>query len=69
MPTLVMGRSDNVRSLMHDRLMPKIGCSSSITNTRTSLSSLNVRKNDVPVSLMSNLINLVKALLGSMFDV
>ena len=61
--------SNNVRSSMFDRSKPKIGCSSSITNRWTRSSSFDVRKNDVRDSLKSNLVNLVKALLGSKFDV
>ena len=61
--------SKNVRSLMFDRLKPKIGCSSSITIRWTRSSSFDVRKNDVRVSSMSDLVNVVKALLGSKFDV
>ena len=49
---------------MFDRSKQKIGCSSSITNRRTRSSSFDVR-----VSSMSNLVNVVKALLSSMFDV
>ena len=46
-----------------------MGCSSSsITNRQTHLGSFYVRKNDVGVSSMSTLVNLAKALLGSMFD-
>ena len=39
------------------------------TNIWTRSSSFDVRIDDVQVSLMSNLVNLVKALLGSKFDV
>ena len=46
-----------------------IGCSSSITIKWTCLSSFDVRKNDVRASSMGNLVNVVKALLGSKFDV
>ena len=58
--------SNNVRSSMFDHSKPKIGCSSSIT---TRSSSFDVRKSDVRDSSKSNLVNLVKALLGSKFDV
>ena len=54
---------------MFDRSKPKIGCSSSITIRWTRLSSFDVRKNDVRVSSMSNLVNVVKTVLGSKFDV
>ena len=60
--------SNNVRSSMFDLSMPKIGCSSSITIRWTRSSLFDVRKNDVRVSSMSNLGNLVKALLGSMLS-
>ena len=62
-------RLNYVRSLMFDRSKPKMGCSSSITNKKTCLGLVDVRKNDVRVSSMSNLVNVVKALLGSKFDV
>ena len=58
---------NNFRSSMFDRSKPKIGCSSSITIRCLSL--FDVRKNDDPVSSMSNLVNVLKALLGSKFDV
>ena len=63
--------SNNVRSSMFEAQCskPKIGCLSSITNIWTLSSLLDVGKNDVRVSSMSNLVNLVKALLGSKFDV
>ena len=61
--------SNNVRSSMIDRSKPKIGCSSSITNRLSRSSSFDVRKSDVRVSSKSNLVNPVKALLGSKFDV
>ena len=61
--------SNNVRSSMFDRSKPKIGCSSSITIRWTRSSSFDVRKNDVRVSSMSNLVNIVRALLRSKFDV
>ena len=54
---------------MFDRSKPKIGCSSSITNRQTRSSLFDVQKNDVWVSSMSNILNVVKALLGSKFDV
>ena len=54
---------------MFGRSKPKIGCSSSINNRRICSSLFNVRKHDVQMSLMSDLVNLVKSLLGSMFDV
>ena len=60
--------SNYVRSSMFDRSKPKIGCSSSITNRWTCSSSFDVQKNDVQVSSMSNLVNIVKALLSSMFE-
>ena len=50
-----------------DHLKPKVGGSSSITRRWTRSISFDVRKNDVQVSSMSGLVNLVKALLGSMF--
>ena len=50
-------------SSMFDSLKPKIGCSSSITNRWTHLSLFNVRKNDVRVSSMSDLVHLVRILL------
>ena len=43
-----------------DRLKPKIGCSNSISKRWTRSSTFNVRKNDVRVCLMNNLIK-VKA--------
>ena len=49
---------------MFVRSQPKIGCS--ITKRKTSLSSFDVRKDRCS---MNNVVNLVKALLGSMFDV
>ena len=58
---VVMGRT------VFDRLKPKIGCS--ITIRWTCSSSIDVRKNDVRVSSMCDLVNVVKALLGSKFDV
>ena len=61
--------SNNVRRSMFDRSKPKIGCSSLITNRWTRSSSFDVRKSDVGVSSKSDLVNLVKALLGSKFDV
>ena len=54
--------SNNIWSLMFDRLKPKIGCSSSITIRWTRSSSFDVQKKGVRVSSMSNLANLVKAL-------
>ena len=65
-PTISDG-SNYVQILMFDHSKTKIGCSSSIANRWTRLSSFNVWKNDVWVSLMSNFVNLVKALLVSMF--
>ena len=59
--------SNNVQSSMFDRSKPKIGCSITIRWTRSS--SFDVRKNDVRVSSMSDLGNVVKALVGSKFDV
>ena len=61
--------SNNVQTSMFDCLEPKIECLNSITNRWTRSFSLDVQKNDVQVSLMSNLVNLVKALLGSKFNV
>ena len=61
--------SNNVRSSMFDRSKAKIWCSSSITIRWTRSSSFDVRKNDVRVSSMSNLVNVVKTVLGSKFDV
>ena len=60
--------SNYVWSSMFDRSKPKIGCLSSITNRWTRSCSLDVRKSDIRVSSMSNLVNIVKALLGSKFD-
>ena len=57
-----------VCSSMFDLSKSKIGCLSLIINRLTSSSSFVVRKNDVPVCLMS-LVNLMKALLGLMLDV
>ena len=54
--------SNNVQSSIFDSLKPKIGCLSSITNRWTRSSSFDV-------SSKSNLVNQVKALLGSKFDV
>ena len=45
----------------------KIGCSNSITNRQTTLSSFDVRKNDVRVSSLSNLVNTSESPIG--FDV
>ena len=61
--------SNYVQSSMFDLSKPKIGCWSSITKgwTRSSLSD--VWKNYVRVCSMSIFVNLVKALLGSMFDI
>ena len=56
-----------VGSLMFNRSKPKMGCLNSITNRWICLDSFNIQKNDVRVSFMCNLINLVKTLLGSMF--
>ena len=61
--------SNYVWSLMFDGSKPKIGCLSLITKRWTWLSSFDVRKNDVWICSISNLVNLVKAILGSMFDV
>ena len=68
LPTLASDGSNNVGSSMSNRSKPKIGCSSSITNRLTCSNSFDVRKNDVQVSLMINLVNLVTALLGSKFN-
>ena len=51
------------------RLKLKIGCSSLITKRWTHSSSFDVRKSDVQVCLLGNLVNLVQALLGSNFEV
>ena len=56
-------------SWMFDRSKPKIVCSSSITKGWTGASSFDVRKNNVRVCSKSNLVNLVKVLLDSKFDV
>ena len=62
--------SNYVQNSMFDCSKPKIGCSSLITKRWTNSSPFDVRKNDVQVSSMSNLVNLVKALLlGLNFDV
>ena len=61
--------SNYVRSSMFDCSKPKIGCSSSNTNKWTRSSLFDVRKSDVQISRKSNLVNLVKALLGLKFDV
>ena len=61
--------SNYVRSSMFDCSKHKRGCSSLITQKWTRSSSFNVRKNDVRVCSISNLVNLVKALLDSKFDV
>ena len=60
--------SNYVRSSMFDRSKPKIGCSSSITKRWTRSCSIDVRKTDVRVCSLSNLVKLVKAPLSSMFD-
>ena len=57
--------SNNVGSSMFDCSKPKIECCSLITNRWTCSSSfINVRKKDVRVSSMSNLLNVVTDLLG-----
>ena len=61
--------SNNVRSSMFDRSKPKIRCLSSITNRWTCSNLFDVQKSYVRVSSKSNLVNLVKAILGSKFDV
>ena len=61
--------SNNVRSSMFVHSKPKIGCWSLITIRLTHSSSFDVWKNDVRVSSMSKLVNVVKTLLGSKFDV
>ena len=53
--------SNYVQSSMLDHSKPKIGCSSSITKRLTRSNLFDVWKNDVQVSLMNNLLNLVKA--------
>ena len=53
---------------MFDRSKLKMGCLSSISNWWTRLNLFDVGKNDVGVSSMSNFVNLVKGLLGSMFE-
>ena len=55
--------SNHVRSSMFNCLKLKIGRSSSITNRQRCSRTFDFRD-----SLMSNLVNLVKALLGSMLD-
>ena len=65
---MISDGSNNVRSSMFDRSKPKIGCSSSITIRWTCSSSFDVRKNDVRDCSISSLVNLVKALLGLIFD-
>ena len=65
-----MGPTSNYAwSSMFNGLNPEIGCSSSITKRWTRSSSFDVRKTDVRVCSLSNLVNLVKAPLGSKFDV
>ena len=54
---------------MFYRLKPRIGYSSSITKIWKCSGSFGVRKTDVWVCSLSNLVNLVNALLGSKFDV
>ena len=54
---------------MFDRSKPNIGRSSSITIRRTRSSSFDVRKNDVRVSSMSNLVFSESPILGSKMDV
>ena len=54
---------------MVDGPKPKIECSSSITNRLTRSSLFDVRKSEVRVSSKSDLVNLVKVLLGSTFNV
>ena len=61
--------SNYVWSSMFDCLKPKIGCSSLITKSWTCSRSFDVRKTDVWVCSLRNLVNLVKALLGSKFNV
>ena len=61
--------SNNVPKSMFNRSKTKIGCSSLITIKWTQSNSFDVWKKDVWVSSMSNLVNLVKALLGLKFDV
>ena len=58
--------SNYVRSLIFDSSKPKLGCSKSNTKRWTRSSPIDVQKNDIQVCSMSNLVNLVKALLGSM---
>ena len=54
---------------MFDRLKPKISSWCSITIRQTSSNPFNIYDYDVRVCLISNSVNLEKALLGSMFDV
>ena len=61
--------SNYVRSSMFDCSKPKIECSSSITKRLTRSSPFDVRKKDIRVCSMINLVNIAKALLGSMFYV
>ena len=61
--------SSDVGSSMFDCSKLKIGCSSLITYRWTCSSSFDVRKSDVRVSSKSDLVSLVKALLGLKFDV
>ena len=61
--------SNYVQSSMFNRSKPKVGCLSLITRRWTCSSPFNVRKNDVQDCSMSCSVNLMKALLGLMFDV
>ena len=58
-----------VQSSMFNHSKQKIWCSSSIIKRWTHSSPFNVQKIDIRVCSMSSLVNLVKALLGSMFEV
>ena len=53
--------SNNVRSSMFDRSKEKIWCSSSITKRWSSSGPFDVRKNDVWVCSMNDLVNVLKA--------
>ena len=61
--------SNYVQNSMVDCSKPKIAYSSLITKRWTLLNSFDVQKNNVRVISISDLVNLVKALLGLMFHV
>ena len=63
---MISNGSNYVQSLMFDHSKPKMKCSSTITK---SSSPFDVQKNDVQDCSMSDFVNLLKAVLGSMFDV